>query len=847
MAGRRGSSNGDDTPRLPFGSAGTVDPPPAAGGAGQPDRAAERGKSAAARDAAGGAGARDGRGARGGGGAAGGGGGAKGGGGTKSGSGGRGNGGRRGAGGGLAAQLPPPDVERLALARFAEKAYLDYSMYVILDRALPHLADGLKPVQRRIVFAMSELSLSSNAKFKKSARTVGDVIGKYHPHGDAACYEAMVLMAQPFSMRYPLVDGQGNWGSQDDPKSFAAMRYTEARLTPFAQTLLSELGQGTVDWGPNFDGTLEEPKLMPARLPHVLLNGASGIAVGMATDIPPHNAREVAAACTLLLDDPDVADDRLWEALPGPDFPTDAEIITPLAELRKIHETGSGSLRIRAVWERDDGDIVVTALPYQVSGSKVLAQIAAQMQAKKLPMVEDLRDESDHENPTRLVITPRSNRVDPQALMDHLFATTELERSYRVNLTVIGLDGRPRLTGVRRLLADWLLFRIETVRRRLRFRYEKVLTRLHLLDGFLIAFLNIDEVIRIIRTEDQPKPRLMERFHLTDTQAEAILELKLRHLARLEEMKIRGEQDELRQERDALEKLLSSEARLRRRVRDELVADARELGDARRSPLVERGAARPFDEAVLVPVEPVTVVLSAKGWVRAAKGHELDPAELPYKAGDAFLQAARGKTSQLAVFLDSTGRTYALPAHGLPSARGHGEPLSSQLSPPAAATFAGLMMGSDQDLFLLATAAGYGFVAALSDLVTRNRTGKAALTVSPGIPVLPPQAATDRDHDRVAAVTSSGHLLVFPLRDLPLLARGKGVRIIALPAGKRARAESLLHIAVVPQGAHLKVHAGKQYLHLKPADLEPYQSDRALRGTLLPRGYQAVTALEPLP
>jgi topoisomerase-4 subunit A len=737
------------------------------------------------------------------------------------------------------------DVERQSLARFAEKAYLDYSMYVILDRALPHLADGLKPVQRRIVYAMSELALSANAKFKKSARTVGDVIGKYHPHGDAACYEAMVLMAQPFSVRYPLVDGQGNWGSQDDPKSFAAMRYTEARLTPFAQALLAELGQGTVDWGPNFDGTLEEPKLLPARLPHVLLNGASGIAVGMATDIPPHNAGEVAAACMLLLVEPRAPDAKLWEVLPGPDFPTEAEIITPRAELRKIYETGAGSLRMRAVWEVDGGDVVVTALPFQVSGSKVLAQIAAQMQAKKLPLVEDLRDESDHENPTRLVITPRSSRVDAAALMAHLFATTELERSYRVNLTVIGLDGRPRLTSVRQLLTDWLGFRIETVRRRLRFRYDKVLGRLHLLDGFLVAYLNVDEVIRIIRTEEEPKPRLRERFRLSDAQAEAILELKLRHLARLEEMKIRGEQDELRKERDALERLLGSDLRLRRRVREELAADAHEFADARRSPLVEREAARAFDEAALVPVEAVTVVLSEKGWVRAAKGHDLDPRELPYKAGDAFLQAVRGKSSQLAVFLDSTGRAYALPAHTLPSARGQGEPLSSQLSPPAGASFAGMMMGGDDDLYLLATDAGYGFVAALRYLIARNRTGKAAISVPAGARVLPPQPVGDRERDLAAAATSRGRLLLLPVRELPLLARGKGVRIIGLGAGERR--ERLAAIAVLPAGAHLKVHAGKHFRHFKPSELAPFAGERARRGAALPRGFQGVTGLEAVP
>lgn len=740
--------------------------------------------------------------------------------------------------------VPAADVERLPLAVFAEKAYLDYSMYVILDRALPSLADGLKPVQRRIIYAMSELGLSSNAKFKKSARTVGDVLGKFHPHGDAACYEAMVLMAQPFSVRYPLIDGQGNWGSPDDPKSFAAMRYTEARLTPFAQILLSELDQGTVPWGPNFDGTLEEPKVMPARLPHVLLNGASGIAVGMATDIPPHNVAEVAAACGLLLDDPKCGDERLWEAIPGPDFPTEAEIISAPSEIRKLYETGSGSLRMRAVWEVDHGDVLITALPFQVSGSKVLAQIAAQMQAKKLPMVEDLRDESDHENPTRLVITPRSNRVDVEALMAHLFATTDLERTYRVNLTMIGLDGRPHLFSLRELLEEWLRFRIETVRLRLRFRYDKVLARLHLLDGFLIAFLNIDEVIRIIRTADEPKPRLIERFRLTETQAEAILELKLRHLARLEEMRIRGEQSDLLKERDELARVLGSPTRLRRRVRDELAEDAKSFADRRRSPIVERGAARALDETALIPTEPITVVLSEQGWVRSAKGHDLDPRELPFKAGDAFLQAARGKSNQLAVFLDSAGRTYSLPAHALPSARGQGEPLSSQLQTAPGASFAGMMLGGDEDLYLLATGSGYGFVARLGELRTNKRAGKSTLVVTPGARVLPPAPVRERERDLLAAATDRGRLLIFPLGELPVLARGKGIKIIGLPAGKGS-GESLIAVTVLPAGAHLMVHAGKRYLNLRAAEYAHFVGQRARRGAMLPRGYQSVSRLEP--
>ncbi|HVS00838.1 MAG TPA: DNA topoisomerase IV subunit A [Thermoanaerobaculia bacterium] len=749
---------------------------------------------------------------------------------------------KRGSNGNSGPRLPFADVEKLSLATFTERAYLDYSMYVILDRALPNLADGLKPVQRRIVYAMSELGLSANAKFKKSARTVGDVLGKYHPHGDVACYEAMVLMAQPFSLRYPLVDGQGNWGSQDDPKSFAAMRYTEARLTPFAQVLLSELEQGTVEWGPNFDGTLDEPKLLPARLPHVLLNGASGIAVGMATDIPPHNVTEVSAACIRLLDEPNVPDDQIYADILGPDYPTDAEIVSTPAEIRRIYETGSGSIRMRATWEREDNEVIVTALPYQVSGSKVLTQIAAQMQAKKLPMVEDLRDESDHENPTRLVITPRSNRIDVESLMAHLFATTDLERTYRVNLTMIGLDGRPRQFNLRDLLTDWLRFRIETVRRRLRFRYDKVLARLHILDGYLIAFLNIDEVIRIIRTEDEPKPVLMARFHLSDTQAEAILELKLRHIARLEEVKIRGEQNELRKERDLLEKTLSSETRLRRRVREELEQDTKTFGDARRSPIVEREAAKALDESELMPTEPVTVVLSEKGWVRSGKGHELDPRELSYKAGDAFLQAARGRSNQQAVFLDSTGRSYTLPAHGLPSARGQGEPLSSQLQPPPGASFVGVLIGGEDDLVILASTAGYGFLAKLGDLHSRNRAGKAILNVG-GATALQPQKVGNLETDRIAAVTDSGRLLIFPLKDLPLLPRGKGVKILNIPGGKGEK-ESLLAITALPEKAHLIVHAGKRYLNMRPADYEPYIGSRALRGNKLPRGFQSVSGLE---
>ena len=738
----------------------------------------------------------------------------------------------------------PAEVERVPVGVFAERAYLDYSMYVVLDRALPSVADGLKPVQRRIIYAMSELGLSAAAKFKKSARTVGDVLGKYHPHGDSACYEAMVLMAQPFSMRYPLVDGQGNWGSPDDPKSFAAMRYTEARLTKFAETLLSELDQGTVDWGANFDGTLKEPRLLPSRLPHVLLNGASGIAVGMATDIPSHNLREVVSACVEILDDPHVKFDRICELLPGPDYPTEAEIITPAEEIREMYRTGSGSIRMRAKWEREGGDVIITALPFQVSGSKVLQQVAQQMQAKKLPMVEDLRDESDHENPTRLVIVPRSNRVEIDELMNHLFATTDLERSYRVNMTMIGLDGRPRLFSLRDLLEEWLEFRIATVRRRLQHRFEEVLKRLHILDGYLVAYLNVDEIIRIIRQEDEPKTELMERFDLTDLQAEAILELKLRYLNKLEEIEIRGEQAKLSEERDKLDKILKSQTRLRKEVRAELVADAQKYGDERFSPIVQRGAAKALDVTALMPAEPVTVVLSEQGWARAAKGHDIDPRALQYKSGDAYLHAARGRSNQLAVFLDSTGRSYAVPAHTLPSAKGYGEPLSSSVSPPPGSRFVGALMGDAEDLYLLATSNGYGFVAKLEDLQTRIRNGKAVVNVGKGAEVLTPQRVQSMDTDRVAAVTNEGKLLLFPISELPVLSRGKGVQTIRIHKPKGLLpGETIVGIAVVAEGGPLIIYSGKRQMTLKGADLEQYLGHRAQRGLKLPRGYQTVQSI----
>ncbi|HEY4641199.1 MAG TPA: DNA topoisomerase IV subunit A [Thermoanaerobaculia bacterium] len=734
------------------------------------------------------------------------------------------------------------DVEQQPVSDFARKAYLDYSMYVILDRALPHVADGLKPVQRRIIYAMSELGLSSSSKPKKSARTVGDVIGKFHPHGDSACYEAMVLMAQPFSMRYTLIDGQGNWGSPDDPKSFAAMRYTEAKLTRFAQTLLSELDQGTTEWGQNFDGTLKEPKLLPSRLPHVLLNGASGIAVGMATDIPSHNVREVVAACIELLDNPEATLAQLTKHIKGPDFPTAAEIITPPAELREMYKTGNGSIRQRAKWEVEDGEIVLTALPYMVSGDKVQQQIAQQMQAKKLPMVENVRDESDHATPFRLVIEPRSNRVDLDELMNHLFATTDLERTYRVNMNMIGLDGRPRLFNLRDLLSQWLEFRIETVRRRLQHRYDQVNARLHILDGYLIAYLNIDEVIRIIRREDEPKPVLMQRFKLSDIQAEAILELKLRFLNRLEEMEIRGEQAKLQTERANLEKILGSKKLLHKQVKDELERDAEDFGDKRRSPIVEREAAKALDPAALIPSESVTVVLSERGWIRAGKGHDLDPTALQYKSGDAFLHAAKGRSNQQAVFIDSTGRTYALPAHELPSAKGHGEPLTSSLQPPGGATFIGVMMGEPTDLWFLSTDDGYGFVTQLGEMITDRKAGKAIVNVNDGANLLRPQRVMSMESDRIAAATTEGKLLLFDCLELPELGRGKGVQTIKIHRTPIAP-EKVIATAVVPPDGTLVVTAGKRYTNLKGADLETYFGKRAQRGLKLPRGFQNVSSI----
>ncbi|MBJ2130652.1 DNA topoisomerase IV subunit A [Alteromonas sp. IB21] len=736
-------------------------------------------------------------------------------------------------------------VEQLPLRRFTEDAYLNYSMYVIMDRALPHISDGLKPVQRRIIYAMSDLGLSANAKYKKSARTVGDVLGKFHPHGDSACYEAMVLMAQPFSYRYPLVDGQGNWGAPDDPKSFAAMRYTEAKLSRFAEVLLNELGQGTVDWVPNFDGTLEEPSVLPARLPHILLNGVTGIAVGMATDIPPHNVRELANACAMLLDNSKAELSDVLAHVNGPDYPTEAEIITPKSDIQKLYETGRGSIKMRAVYTEENGDVVITALPHQASGAKILEQIAAQMQAKKLPMVSDLRDESDHENPTRLIITPRSNRIDVTQLMQHLFATTDLEKNYRVNLNMIGLDGRPQVKDLRTILSEWLQYRKDTVTRRLQYRLDKVLARLHILEGLLIAFLNIDEVIEIIRTYDKPKPELMSRFGLSDKQAEAILELKLRHLAKLEEMKIKGEQDELAEERDKLQQLLGSDRRLKTLIKKEILSDAEKYGDDRRSPIVERGEAKALSEKELVPAESVTVVLSEKGWARCAKGHDIDAEGLSYKAGDGYLSSAEGRSNQPAVFMDSSGRTFSCDAHGLPSARSQGEPLTGRFSIVGGESFQHVIMAHDESKFLVGSDAGYGFVGTFKDMVSKNKAGKAYLSLPTAAKVMKPMPVTNPDSDWCLSISNEGRMLMFPLRDLPSLGKGKGNKLINIPSAKsQSREEYVKVLAVVPDGAAIKVGAGKRNMTLSAADLTHYHGERGRRGNKLPRGLQRVDSVE---
>ena len=739
-------------------------------------------------------------------------------------------------------------IEQMPLRTFTEKAYLNYSMYVIMDRALPFIGDGLKPVQRRIVYAMSELGLNAAAKFKKSARTVGDVLGKFHPHGDSACYEAMVLMAQPFSYRYPLVDGQGNWGAPDDPKSFAAMRYTESRLSKIAEILLSELGQGTVDFQPNFDGTLEEPQYLPARLPHILLNGTTGIAVGMATDIPPHNINEVADAAVMLLDNPKVGLDDVLNIIQGPDFPTEAEIISPKDDIRKMYETGRGSIKMRATWHKEDGEIIISALPHQSSPSKIIAQIAEQMTAKKLPMVEDIRDEADYENPVRIVLVPRSNRVDTDALMAHLFATTDLEKSYRVNMNMIGLDHKPAVKGLLQVITEWLTFRRTTVTRRLQHRLDKVLARLHILDGLMIAFLNIDEVIEIIRTEDEPKQVLMARFNLSDEQAEAILNLRLRHLAKLEEHQLQAEKDKLEEERSNLELILGSERRLNTLIKKEIQEDAKKYASPRMSQLVEREEAKAISESEMTPAEPVTVILSEMGWVRCAKGHDIDPAGLSYKAGDKYLAHACGKSNQPVIFIDSTGRSYALDPLSLPSARSQGEPLTGKLTLPAGATIEQVIMEPEKQELLMASDAGYGFICKFEDLIARNKAGKALISLPENAKVLKPETLSE-SASLLVSLTSAGRMLIFPVRDLPALSKGKGNKIISIPAANaKARSELLVKLFLISEQASLEFHSGKRKITLKPEDLQKFRAERGRKGSQLPRGLHSnvdIVVVEP--
>ena len=739
-------------------------------------------------------------------------------------------------------------IEQMPLRTFTERAYLNYSMYVIMDRALPFIGDGLKPVQRRIVYAMSGLGLNATAKYKKSARTVGDVLGKFHPHGDSACYEAMVLMAQPFSYRYPLVDGQGNWGAPDDPKSFAAMRYTESRLSKISEILLSELGQGTVDYQPNFDGTLAEPQYLPARLPHILLNGTTGIAVGMATDIPPHNINEIADAAVMLLDNPKARLDDVLEIVQGPDFPTEAEIISPKSEIRKIYEQGRGSIKMRATWKKEDSEIIISALPHQSSPSKVIAQIAEQMTAKKLPMLEDIRDEADHENPIRIVLVPRSNRVDTDALMAHLFATTDLEKSYRVNMNMIGLDHKPAVKGLLEILNEWLAFRRTTVTRRLQYRLDKVLSRLHILEGLMIAFLNIDEVIDIIRHEDDPKAELMARFNLSDEQADAILNLRLRHLAKLEENQLKAEQDELEKERLNLEAILGSERRLNTLIKKEIQEDAKKYASPRMSQLVEREEAKMISESDMTPAEPVTVILSEMGWVRCAKGHDIDLKSLSYKAGDNYRAHACGKSNQAVVFIDSTGRSYALDPLSLPSARSQGEPLTGKLNLPAGATIEYVVMASEQQELLMASDAGYGFICKFEDLIARNKAGKALISLPENAKVMEPKTLADATA-LVVAMTSAGRILIFPAKDLPALSKGKGNKIVTIPAANaKERSELLVKLLLISDQASLEFHSGKRKIVLKPEDLQKFRAERGRKGSTLPRGLHTnveIVVIEP--
>ena len=728
--------------------------------------------------------------------------------------------------------------EKLYLSEFTEKAYLDYAMYVILDRALPHVSDGLKPVQRRIIYAMSELGLKNIAKYKKSARTVGDVLGKYHPHGDTACYEAMVLMAQPFSYRYPLIDGQGNWGAQDDPKSFAAMRYTEAKLSVYADLLLAEMAQGTVEWLPNFDGTLSEPKLLPAQVPNVLLNGGGGIAVGMATDIPPHNIQEVVSAAIFLLKNKAASLDEVLNILPAPDMPTGGEIISSKEELRRIYESGNGQFRVRSTYHIDKECIIVDSLPYQVSISRVLGQIAQQMQQKKMPWLDDLRDESDEKNPIRIVLTMRSNRVDADLLMSHLFASTDLERSYRVNMNVIGLDGRPQVKPLIPLLREWLDFRQQVVRNRLQHRLDWVNDRLHVLEGLLIAYLNIDEVIAVIRESEEPKPALMERFALSERQATAILEMRLRQLAKLEQIKLEQEQKKLAAEQSSLEGILSSERKLKNLIERELKGILANWKDERRTALVERERAQALSQKELLPSEPITVVLSQKGWIRGAKG-DVDGATLSYRGDDYFLAQAKGRSNQSSVLFDNEGKAYTVPCNNLPSARGYGEPLTGRINISAEQHIRHIILADEGVEFLLMASNGYAFVAEYGALLSKTRNGKTVMTLTSGIEMLQPVQVFQED-THVMAVSSAGRYLVFEKSELPYLRRGRGNRLMSISS---AHDEHLVAAVSFSKDTSVLLHCGKRHMRLSWADLSNVVSMRGRRGTMLPRGFAKVDAL----
>ena len=727
-----------------------------------------------------------------------------------------------------------------SVAEFTENAYLNYAMYVIMDRALPHVADGLKPVQRRIVYAMSELGLKNTAKPKKSARTIGDVIGKYHPHGDAACYEAMVLMSQPFSYRYPLISGQGNFGSPDDPKSFAAMRYTEAKLSAYANTLLNELGQGTVDWQDNFDGTLQEPVTLPARLPNILLNGTTGIAVGMATDIPPHNLSEVVKGCIALLKKPTMTEKELAKYIPAPDLPTKAEIITSPEDLLQLYKTGRGSYKMRATYHVDDKEknlVIIDALPYQISGNKIIEQIANLINAKKLPWVTDIHDESDHQNACRIVLELRSSRVDIEPMMSHLFASTDLESNYRVNLNMIGTNGKPQVKSLLTILTEWLSVRRDTVTRRLQYRLDKIEQRLHILAGLLIAYLHIDEVIRIIREEEDPKAELMTRYDLTESQANAILDIRLRQLARLEEIELKREQSDLEAEKAQIEAYLNNPDKLTGLMIEELTADMKEHGDKRQSPIVERTEATALKETDLAPSEPVTVIVSKSGWIRSAKGHDVDAANMNYRSGDAYLAHAQGKSNEKVYLMDNTGRSYRLDAHTLPSARGQGEPLTSLLKPTGGANFVNVLMGQDDSKLIMASSQGYGFINTFADLDTNQKAGKNVINFDDACRLITHQIG--EQDTLVGVVSSAGHLLVYPLTELPMMKKGKGNKLIDLKDG-----DSVVAITTFSEGDSLSLDSGKRTLTLKPMDIANFMGTRGRRGALLPKGFQKVSGVQ---